>query len=52
MDLDLRQLNSLVRSAFAMALQNGDKVARIPTPDAPGRSRFNLTAWTPQEPSC
>lgn len=52
MDLDLRQLNSLVKSAFAMALQSGDKVARLPTPDAPGRSRFNLTAWTPQEPSC
>ena len=52
MDIDLRQLNRLVQSAFATALQAGDKVARIQTPDAFGPSRFNLRAWTPQEPSC
>ena len=29
MTIDLRQLNSLIRAAFATALQTGDKVARI-----------------------
>lgn len=52
MDIDLRQLNRLVNSAFAMALQAGDKVARIKTPDALEKIRFNLTAWTPSEQSC
>lgn len=48
MDLDLRQLDRLVHAAFAKALQSGDKVARIQTPDAFGPSRFNLRAWTPE----
>lgn len=52
MDIDLRQLNRLVNTAFAMALQAGDKVARIKTPDSLGKIRFNLTAWTPSEQSC
>jgi ATP-dependent Lon protease len=52
MDIDLRQLNRLVNSAFAVALQAGDKVARIKTPDALEKIRFNLTAWTPSEQSC
>lgn len=53
MDIDLRQLNRLVSASFAMALQNGDKVARIRTPDSLGPIRFNLTAWTPpKEQSC
>lgn len=52
MDIDLRQLNRLVNSAFAMALQGGDKVVRIQTPDALEKIRFNLRAWTPSAPSC
>ena len=52
MDIDLRQLNRLVNSAFAMALQAGDKVANIRTPDSLGRIRFDLTAWTPSTESC
>lgn len=52
MDIDLRQLNRLVNAAFAMALQAGDKVARIQTPDSLGKIRFNLTAWTPSAQSC
>lgn len=52
MDIDLRQLNRLVNAAFATALQAGDKVARIQTPDALGKIRFNLTAWTPSAQSC
>lgn len=52
MDIDLRQLNRLVNTAFAMALQAGDKVARIQTPDSLGKIRFNLTAWTPSAQAC
>lgn len=52
MDIDLRQLNRLVNAAFATALQAGDKVARIQTPDALGKIRFNLTAWTSSAQSC
>lgn len=52
MDIDLRQLNRLVNSAFAMALQAGDKMVRITPPDALEKIRFNLTAWTPSAPSC
>ncbi|MBK5204091.1 MAG: AAA family ATPase, partial [Polaromonas sp.] len=52
MDIDLRQLNRMVNSAFAMALQAGDKVAHITTTDSLGKSRFNLTAWTPSTQSC
>lgn len=48
MDIDLRQLSRLVHSAFATALQAGDKVARIRTPDCLGKIRFNLRAWTPE----
>jgi ATP-dependent Lon protease len=51
MDIDLRQLNRLVNSAFAMALQAGDKMARIKTTDALENIRFNLTAWTPSAQS-
>ena len=52
MDIDLRQLNRLVNAAFATALQAGDKVARIQTPDVLGKIRFNLTAWTPSAQAC
>lgn len=52
MDTDLRQLIRLVNSAFATALQAGDRVAYIDTPDALGKSRFNLTAWTPSTQAC
>jgi len=47
MDIDLRQLNRLISSAFAMALQAGDKVARIPTSNA-----LDLAAWTPVLRAC
>ena len=52
MDIDLRQLNRLVNSAFATSLQAGDKVAHIQTPDALGRFRFDLRAWTPSTQAC
>ncbi|MHB8948652.1 MAG: AAA family ATPase [Rhodoferax sp.] len=48
MDIDLRQLNRMVYSAFATALQAGDKVARIRTPDYLGKVTFNLREWTPE----
>jgi ATP-dependent Lon protease len=47
MDIDLRQLNRLVSSAFAKALQAGDKVARIPTSVA-----LDLAAWLPVLRAC
>ena len=47
MDIDLRQLNRLISSAFAMALQAGDKVARIPTSNA-----LDLAAWLPVLRAC
>ena len=53
MDIDLRQLTRLVRASFAMALQAGDKVARLKTPDAIGPVGFSLRDWAPQqEKSC
>lgn len=48
MDIDLRQLDRMVHTAFANALQAGDKVARIRTPDCLGKITFNLRAWTPE----
>ena len=47
MDLDLRQLDRLVNFAFAKALQAGEKVARVKTPDCFGMAAFDLRAWTP-----
>lgn len=47
MDLDLRQLDRLVNFAFAKALQAGEKVARVKTPDYFGMAAFDLRAWTP-----
>ena len=41
-NIDLRQLNELITSAFAMALQAGDKVARIPSSNG-----LDLAAWIP-----
>ena len=52
MDIDLRQLNRLVNSAFATALQAGDKVAHIRTPDSLGQIRFDLSAWAPSTQPC
>ena len=53
MDIDLRQLTRLVRASFATALQAGDKVARLKTPDAIGPVGFSLRDWAPQqEKSC
>ncbi|MBC7621586.1 MAG: AAA family ATPase [Candidatus Saccharibacteria bacterium] len=48
MDIDLRQLNRMVRAAFATALQAGNKVVRIRTADYPGKNTFNLRAWKPE----
>ena len=53
MDIDLRQLTRLVRASFATALQAGEKVARLKTPDAIGPVGFSLRDWAPQqEQSC
>ena len=53
MDIDLRQLIRLVRASFATALQAGEKVARLKTPDAIGPVGFSLRDWAPeQEQSC
>ena len=49
MDVDLRQLERMVRAAFAMALQAGDKVARLKTPGAIGPVGFSLRDWAPQQ---
>ncbi len=49
MDVDLRQLERMVRAAFAMALQAGDKVARLKTPGAIGPVGFSLRDWVPQQ---
>ena len=48
MDIDLRQLDRLIHFAFAKALQAGEKVARIKTPDCFGATAFDLRAWTPE----
>jgi hypothetical protein len=45
----LRQLERMVRAAFAMALQAGDKVARLKTPGAIGPVGFSLRDWVPQQ---
>ena len=49
MDIDLRQLIRLVRASFATALQAGDKVARLKTPDVIGPVGFSLRDWAPQQ---
>lgn len=49
MDVDLRQLDRMVRASFAMALQAGEKVARLKSPEVIGPVGFSLREWAPQQ---